>query len=224
MRILLVEDDEALRGAVELQLRSQGWQAEACGRGDDAEYYWQEGGYDAVLLDRMLPGLDGLTLLRRMRAGGDATPVLLLTALADIGARVDGLDAGADDYLPKPFDMRELLARVRALGRRAGAGAETLTFGDLTWLPASLLLTGGVGQCTLTRKEGELLEALLRQKGGAVSRSALFARLWGAGAEVDDACLDTYAYYLRRRLRAVSARVSLVTVRGVGYRLAEDPC
>uniref|UniRef100_UPI003AF03E08 response regulator transcription factor n=1 Tax=Allofournierella sp. TaxID=1940256 RepID=UPI003AF03E08 len=123
MRILLVEDDEALRGAVELQLRSQGWQAEACGRGDDAEYYWQEGGYDAVLLDRMLPGLDGLTLLRRMRAGGDATPVLLLTALADIGARVDGLDAGADDYLPKPFDMRELLARVRALGRRAGAGA-----------------------------------------------------------------------------------------------------
>ena len=172
----------------------------------------------------MLPGLDGLTLLRRMRAGGDATPVLLLTALADIGARVDGLDAGADDYLPKPFDMRELLARVRALGRRAGAGAETLTFGDLTWLPASLLLTGGVGQCTLTRKEGELLEALLRQKGGAVSRSALFARLWGAGAEVDDACLDTYAYYLRRRLRAVSARVSLVTVRGVGYRLAEDPC
>ena len=224
MRILLVEDDEALRGAVELQLRSQGWQAEACGRGDDAEYYWREGGYDAVLLDRMLPGLDGLTLLRRMRAGGDATPVLLLTALADIGARVDGLDAGADDYLPKPFDMRALLARVRALGRRAGAGAETLTFGDLTWLPASLLLTGGAGQCTLTRKEGELLEALLRQKGGAVSRSALFARLWGAGAEVDDACLDTYAYYLRRRLRAVSARVSLVTVRGVGYRLAEDPC
>ena len=219
MRILLVEDDEALRGAVELQLRSQGWQAEACGRGDDAEYYWREGGYDAVLLDRMLPGLDGLTLLRRMRAGGDATPVLLLTALADIGARVDGLDAGADDYLPKPFDMRELLARVRALGRRAGARAETLTFGDLTWL-----LTGGAVQCTLTRKEGELLEALLRQKGGAVSRSALFARLWGAGAEVDDACLDTYAYYLRRRLRAVSARVSLVTVRGVGYRLAEDPC
>ena len=134
------------------------------------------------------------------------------------------MDAGADDSRPKPVAQAELLARVRALGRRAGAGAETLTFGDLTWLPASLLLTGGAGQCTLTRKEGELLEALLRQKGGAVSRSALFARLWGAGAEVDDACLDTYAYYLRRRLRAVSARVSLVTVRGVGYRLAEDPC
>lgn len=224
MRILLVEDDEALRGAVELQLRGQGWQVDGCGRGDDAAYYWGEGGYDAVLLDRMLPGLDGLSLLRRMRSAGDATPVLLLTALADVGARVDGLDAGADDYLPKPFDMRELLARVRALGRRVGAGAQALAFGDLEYLPASLLLTGSGGQCTLTRKEGELLEALLRQKGEALARAALFARIWGAGAEVDDACLDTYAYYLRRRLRAVSKRVTLVTVRGVGYRLAEGRC
>lgn len=224
MRILLVEDDRALRHAVALQLRSQGWQVDACESGDEGAYYLSEGGYDAVLLDRMLPGVDGLTLVRRMRAASDATPVLVLTALADVGARVDGLDAGADDYLAKPFDMRELLARVRALGRRGGAGAAALSFCDLQYQPASLVLTGEKGQCTLTRKEGELAEALLRQNGQAVTRQALFARLWGAGAEVEEACLDTYAYYLRRRLRAVSGRVSLITVRGVGYRLGEEPC
>lgn len=223
MRILLVEDDVALCNAVELELRAQGWQVDVARRGDEAAYYLGEGGYDAILLDRMLPGVDGLTLLRGMRRSGDDTPVLVLTALADVGARVDGLDAGADDYLAKPFDMRELLARVRALGRRAGVGGANLCFGDLTYRPASLLLTGGLGQCTLTRKEGDFLEALLCRQGEALSRQALFARLWGAGADVEDAGLDTYAYYLRRRLRAVSRSVALVTVRGVGYRLALAP-
>lgn len=221
---MVVEDDPALCQAVALQLRSQGWQVDTCENGDEGTYYLSEGGYDTVLLDRMLPGVDGLTLLRRMRAANDATPVLVLTALADIGARVDGLDAGADDYLAKPFDMRELLARVRALARRGGVGATGFSFGDLQYQPTSLVLTGEKGQCTLTRKEGELLEALLRHNGGAITRQALFARIWGAGAEVEDACLDTYAYYLRRRLRTVSGRVALVTVRGVGYRLTEQPC
>ena len=223
MRLLVVEDDDTVREATALHLRRDGHTVDVAARGDDALYYLQEGGYDAVVLDRMLPGRDGLSLLREVRAKGDGTPVLLLTALSAVGDRVDGLDAGADDYLAKPFDMRELSARVRALGRRTGGG-EVLQFGDLSYTPAALLLEGDLGRCTLARKEGDLLEAVLRQQGGAVNRRALFARLWGADGDAGEAGLDSYAYYVRRRLAAVSSRVTLVTVRGVGYRLEDGGC
>ena len=224
MRILLVEDDEVLRRATASHLQQEGWRVDTAADGLEAQYLIQEGGYDAILLDRMLPGRDGLSLLRDLRAAGDATPVLLLTALAAVGDRVDGLDAGADDYLTKPFDPRELAARVRAMARRAVGGQGELRMGDLIYDPVSLVLRGAAGRCTLARKEGEFLEALLRRDGGTVSRAALFARLWGAGADVEEASLDSYAYYLRRRLASVSSRVSLVTVRGVGYRLEALPC
>lgn len=221
MRVLLVEDDKALRRATAAQLRSADYLVDEAAGGEDGAYYLAEGGYDAVLLDRMLPGRDGLALLREMRGRGDETPVLLLTALDAVGDRVDGLDAGADDYLAKPFDMRELLARLRALCRRSGAAAPVLRYGDVCFSPASLTLTGGLGACTLARKEGELLEYLLRQNGEAAPRHAILARLWGAGSGAADANLDSYAYYVRRRLAAVSRRVRLATVRGVGYRLTD---
>ena len=221
MRILLVEDDKALRRAVAAQLRGAEHLVDEAATGGDGAYYLAEGGYDAVLLDRMLPGRDGLSLLREMRGRGDETPVLLLTALDAVGDRVDGLDAGADDYLAKPFDMRELLARLRALCRRTGAAAPVLQYGDVRFSPASLTLTGELGACTLARKEGELLEYLMRQNGEAASRHAILARLWGAGSGAADANLDSYAYYVRRRLAAVSRRVRLATGRGVGYRLTD---
>ena len=222
MRILLAEDDKALRRATAAALRAESCLVDEAENGEDAAYYWGEGGYDAVVLDRMMPALDGLTLLRRMRAAGDSTPVLLLTALDGIGDRVDGLDAGADDYLAKPFDVRELCARLRALCRRAAGGSTALAFGDVRFSPASLELAGPLGKCTLARKEGELLEYLLRQNRCTASRHALLARLWGAGSGAADANLDSYAYYVRRRLSAVSRQVKLRTVRGVGYCLTAD--
>ncbi len=171
----------------------------------------------------MLPGLDGLTLLRAARAQGVTTPVLLLTALAGAGDTVDGLDAGADDYLAKPFDTAVLLARLRALLRRSG-GTAALTAGDLRLDTGELTLIGPAGSAVLSRKECDLLEALLRAPGRLQARSVLLARVWGPLAEVEEANLDCYIHFVRRRLAGVGSRARVVTVRGSGYRLEEAPC
>lgn len=228
MRILMIEDDRALCDAVAMQLRQAGYDVDLCHDGEDGLYYLQEGVYDLVLLDRMLPLLDGVSLLKRARKEGVTTPVLLLTALGGVGDRVTGLDAGADDYLAKPFDMRELLARVRALARRPGElrAREELRYGDLLLDMQALTLEGGKARCTLSKKEGELLGVLMQSKGQTLSRNVLFGRVWGPDADVEAASLDSYAHFVRRRLASVSDEVRLVTVRGVGYRLEgeETPC
>ncbi len=226
MRILMIEDDRELCDAVAMQLRQAGYSVDVSHDGEEGLYFMQQDVYDLVLLDRMLPLLDGLSALRRARGAGLATPVLLLTALGRVGDRVDGLDAGADDYLTKPFDMRELLARVRALARRPGEmrPRAELRYGDLLLDLSALTLEGEKARCTLSKKEGELLGALMKSGGQTLARSVLFGRVWGPGAEVEDANLDSYAHFIRRRLAAVSSRVRLVTVRGVGYRLEEEPC
>ena len=207
MRILLVEDDEALCAAVAPLLEQEGYRVDVCRDGDDALYYMRQRMFGLCILDRMLPGRDGLSVLRAARAEGLDTPVLMTTALGLVGDRVDGLDAGADDYLVKPFDVRELLARVRALARRPA--------------PVALVLTGDKEQCTLSKKEAELLAALMENAGQTLSRSFLFGRVWGPGADVEEASLDSYVHFIRRRLRAVSSRVTVDTVRGVGYRLLD---
>lgn len=221
MRILMVEDDKDLCAAVLQQLRSNGYEADACHDGEDGLYYLEQGIYDVCLLDRMLPGLDGLSLLYSARAKGIATPVLMLTAMGRIGDRVDGLDAGADDYLTKPFDMRELLARVRALARRPGTSEPDgmKQYGDITMDTAQLILNGPKGQCTLSKKEAELLAALMANGGQTVTRQTLLGKVWGPDAEVEEAILDSYIHFVRRRLRTVGAAVAVLTVRGLGYRL-----
>lgn len=221
MRLLMIEDDKDLLEATAMQLRQEGYFVDTAADGEMGLYYLREGSYDLVLLDRMLPGMDGVSLLRAVRGEGDTTPVLMLTALGRVGDRVDGLDAGADDYLTKPFDMRELLARVRALARRPGqfVAKEELRFGDLLLDLSALLLEGGKGRCTLSKKEAELLATMMKNEGKTQTRAALFAHVWGPDADVEEASLDSYAHFVRRRLAAVSARVQLVTVRGVGYRL-----
>lgn len=221
MRILMVEDDRDLCAAVAAGLSAEGWQLDACHDGEAGLCYLKENIYDVCLLDRMLPGLDGLRLLRAARAAGVATPVLLLTALGSVGDRVDGLDAGADDYLPKPFDLRELAARVRALARRpAGQPSDgPLRFGDLELDGPQLALTGPGGRITLSRRECELLDVLMRGGGQLLARGLLLGKVWGPYGEVEEANLDSYVHFVRRRLRAVQARTRLATVRGVGYRL-----
>lgn len=223
MRILLVEDDEALCAAVAPLLEQEGYRVDVCRDGDDALYYMRQRMFGLCILDRMLPGRDGLSVLRAARAEGLDTPVLMTTALGLVGDRVDGLDAGADDYLVKPFDVRELLARVRALARRPAPVAVSGRpyCGDLTLDMGTLVLTGGKEQCTLSKKEAELLAALMENAGQTLSRSFLFGRVWGPGADVEEASLDSYVHFIRRRLRAVSSRVTVDTVRGVGYRLLD---
>ena len=216
MRILLVEDDEALCAAVAPLLEQEGYRVDVCRDGDDALYYMRQRMFGLCILDRMLPGRDGLSVLRAAR-------VLMTTALGLVGDRVDGLDAGADDYLVKPFDVRELLARVRALARRPAPVAVSgrPCCGDLTLDMGTLVLTGDKEQCTLSKKEAELLAALMENAGQTLSRSFLFGRVWGPGADVEEASLDSYVHFIRRRLRAVSSRVTVDTVRGVGYRLLD---
>lgn len=222
MHILLIEDDTALCAALAPALAGLG-KADFCHTGPEGLSLLVSGGYDLCILDRMLPGLDGLTLLRAARAQGVTTPVLLLTALAGAGDTVDGLDAGADDYLAKPFDTAVLLARLRALLRRSG-GTAALTAGDLRLDTGELTLIGPTGSAVLSRKECDLLEALLRAPGRLQARSVLLARVWGPLAEVEEANLDCYIHFVRRRLAGVGSRARVVTVRGSGYRLEVTPC
>ncbi len=225
MRILLIEDDRDLCEVLRPRLEQAGFAVDCCHDGEEGLYYLCQPVYDAAVLDRMLPGLDGVTLLARARAQGIATPVLLLTALDRVQDRVAGLDAGADDYLGKPFDVRELLARLRALCRRPGGGEPVqLHAGDLVLDAGGLLLSGPAGQVTLSRREAQLLEALMRAPGRTLHRTVLFGRVWGPDSEVESGNLDSYIHFIRRRLRAVGSRAQAVTVRGVGYRLEVGRC
>lgn len=219
MRILMVEDDTALCEALQPALETAGFRPDFCHNGTDGLALLETGAYDVCILDRMLPGLDGLSLLRVARTRGISTPVLMLTALSGIGERVDGLDAGADDYLSKPFDTRELLARLRALSRRPGTAAgAALQEGDVTLAATELTLTGPKGSVSLTKRECDLLEALLRSPGRLQTRPALLAQVWGPMAEVEDANLDCYIHFVRRRLQSVGSTARVVTVRGSGYK------
>lgn len=224
MKILMIEDNTALCEALRPALESAGYQTDFCHNGTDGLTLLTSGVYEVCILDRMLPGLDGLTLLRTVRACGITTPVLMLTALSGIDERVDGLDAGADDYLAKPFDTRELLARLRAVSRRPGTAAVlSLHSGDITLFPSELTISGPRGTVTLTKRECDLLEALLRTPGRLQTRAFLLAQVWGPLAEVEDANLDCYIHFVRRRLQAVGSTAKVVTVRGSGYRFEVQP-
>lgn len=223
MRILMVEDDAALCEALRAALEAAGFRTDFCHNGTDGLAFLNSGGYDVCVLDRMLPGLDGLSILRAARSSGVTTPVLMLTALSGISERVDGLDAGADDYLAKPFDTRELLARLRALTRRPGTTVDaTIDCGDVCLSPSELILTGPKGKVSLTKRECNLLETLLRNAGRLQSRTVLLAQVWGPLAEVEDANLDCYIHFVRRRLQSVGSTSHVITIRGSGYKFEAD--
>lgn len=224
MRILMIEDDRQLSDATALQLRHDGYEVDTCYDGDEGLYYFLEGQYDLVLLDRMLPGIEGMSLLKQARAKGKTTPVLMLTALGLVGDRVDGLESGADDYLVKPFDYRELNARIRALIRRPAIieNRDEARFGDLLLDLSALTLEGEKARCTLSKKEAEFLGMLMKNNGATVARGKLFGRVWGPDTDAEESGIDSYAHFIRRRLKHVSNRVQLTTVRGIGYRLEDS--
>lgn len=221
MKILLVEDDKDLCTAVCLQLEKHGYQTDTCHDGADGLYYALNHPYDLMIFDRMLPQMDGLTLLQALRRRQVMTPVIITTALDGLHDRIDGLDAGADDYLVKPFAIEELLARIRAVTRRpANLKKDTqLQLSDLKLDTMEHQLTCKDITVPLSRREYALLEYLMRNEGQTLSRSMILSYIWGSDSEVEDGNLDNYIYFLRRRLKSVASSVQIKTVHGVGYRL-----
>ena len=220
MRITIVEDNESVARGIAYRLQDAGHAVDVIADGAHAEAALRGDWGDLLILDVTLPGLDGLSVLRALRARGDARPVILLTALAETGDRVAGLDAGADDYLVKPFEMAELEARVRALGRRSDRPIRAeLVFGPLRLDPAARSATAGGVALDLPRRELSLLEALIRAKGRTVPRGDLIEQVYGTGADVEDSAVESHASRLRKRLKphGVTIRVR----RGLGYQLAE---
>lgn len=226
MRILMIEDDADLCAAVDIHLKREGYTADFAHTGADGLHFALQNAYDVILLDRMLPELDGVGVLTALRGAGLHTPVLMVTALDGVSDRVDGLDAGADDYLAKPFAAEELLARIQALTRRPRQWESTrrLCAGDLELDTELCTLHGPAGGISLSKREAELLSLFLRNRGQTMTRELLLARIWGPDAPVEEGNLDNYVHFLRRRLRSAGSSVGIVTVRGVGYRLEAGPC
>lgn len=221
MRILLIEDDKNLCDTLKYQLEREGILVDACTDGLDGLHYMKEDAHDMVLLDRMLPTMNGLQVLRRAREAQIKTPVIMITALGELYDKVEGLDSGADDYIVKPFEFPELLARIHSLSRRSGQweAGDCLTYKDICYDVTLHQLKKDGHQLLLSRREGALMEFFLRNTGQTLPRGLLLSRVWGPDAEVEDGNLDNYVHFLRRRLKAVQSEVALTTVRGVGYVL-----
>jgi two-component system response regulator MprA len=219
-RVVVVDDDEALRNAVRRALRLEGYDVELAADGADALDRLAAVRADLVVLDVLMPVLDGITVCRRLRASGDRTPVLMLTARDAVSDRVVGLDAGADDYLTKPFALEELLARVRALLRRSYPEHEGwLRVADLELDPRTRQVRRGERDVELTRTEFALLELLMRNAGTVLSRDAIRERVWGVDDAYGSNTLDVYVGYLRRKTEAEGEPRMIHTVRGVGFVL-----
>ena len=220
MRVLVVEDEPKMAGLIRRVLAAERHVVDMAPDGVTAIALAEGAGYDVIVLDRMLPDVDGLTVLRLLRAKGVATPVLLLTALGSVEERVAGLDAGADDYLPKPFSFAELVARIRALGRRpAGAAESRLVAGDLELDELRHAAQVGERSVDLSAREFALLGYLIRHAGQVVTRHQILDAVWGSEPDVYSNVVDLYVHYLRRKLRDLDRADRLRTVRGVGYTL-----
>ena len=223
MRVLVVEDEKKLGELLARGLREEGYAADLADRGEEALWMANAVDYDAIVLDVMLPGVDGFEVCRKLRAGSVWTPVLMLTARDAVDDRVVGLDAGADDYLVKPFSFEELLARLRALTRRAPVERPAvLEVADLRLDPASHRAWRGDAELELSAKEFSLLELFMRRPGMVLSRAQLLDGAWDIAFESRSNVVDVYVRYLREKIDRPFGRDSIETVRGVGYRLRAD--
>lgn len=227
MRALLIEDDENLSAVIEEQLEKEGYVTTHCADGETALFnaLHPEYSYDIILLDRMLPIIDGLTILKAMRQKQIYTPVLMITGLGSLDDKIDGLDCGADDYLVKPFHIKELLARLRALTRRPTdiVNKEMLTVFDLTLDVEHRRLICNGQSIILTQKETNVMTAFLESPNKTQTRKALLWKVWGGCGEVEDSNVDNYIHFLRKRLRKLRSKTSIKTVYGAGYMLERSP-
>jgi two-component system response regulator MprA len=223
MQILVVDDDRAVREALERALSLEGFEVELAADGAEALAAVERHQPDAIVLDVLMPGVDGLEVCRMLRKAQSRVPILMLTVRDDLGDRVEGLDAGADDYLGKPFELEELLARVRALLRRAtpGLSGEILRFADLTLDLGTLEAQRGKRKFRLSVTEANVLEFFMRNPRQVLSRGLVFERVWGSHLGTESNTLDVYVGYLRRKTEAGGEPRLIHTVRGAGYVLRE---
>ncbi|MCI6291234.1 MAG: response regulator transcription factor [Eubacteriales bacterium] len=222
MKVLIVEDERALADALEHIVRRAGYAADAVYNGTDALAQAMEGGYDVIVLDVMLPDMDGFQIVSRLRARGNPTPVLMLTARADVSDKVTGLNAGADDYMTKPFDNAELLARLNALCRRTGEVVlNEIHFADVTLDLNAARLSAGSDSVQLSKKEFELARLLLSHPRQTLSMDAIYSHVWGLDAEVTENNVMAYVSFLRKKLKYLNSRVTIRNIPQIGYRLEE---
>ena len=220
MRLLYAEDEKSLARAVSTILVKNNYSVDVVYDGESALDYLSTENYDGAILDVMMPKLDGIEVLRRMRRRGDSTPVLLLTARSEIDDRVAGLDSGANDYLTKPFDMKELLARIRAMTRVLSVQPDkTISFGKVTLDCASYDLNGPGGSTKLAGKEFQMMEMLMRNPRKLVSTETFMDRIWGYDSEAELNIVWVYISTLRKKLKGIDADVEIKAQRGVGYYL-----
>lgn len=221
MRILLAEDERSLSRAVIALLEKNNYSADAVYDGQEALEYLEVGNYDALILDLMMPKMDGLTVLRTLREQGNPIPVLILTAKSEVDDKVLGLDTGANDYLTKPFSTQELMARIRAMTRSQTGGQVTsrLTFGNITLDQATFELSSTAGSFRLANKEFQMMEMLMRNPRQIIPTERFLERIWGYDSEVELSVVWVYISYLRKKLSALRSNIQIKVTRNAGYSL-----
>lgn len=225
MRILVVEDEKYLAEALSQILCQNNYTTDVAFDGEEGLDNALTGIYDAIILDVMLPKMNGFDIVRTLRDEKISTPVILLTAKTEVEDRIYGLDCGADDYLPKPFDTGELLARLRALTRRSGeviVNNNELVLGDIRLNTNSMQLRGSLRETTLTKREFELMEYLIINRDMVISKEQIIEKLWGFDSEAEANHVEVYVSFLRKKLAFVSDKVTINTMRGMGYRIRSE--
>ena len=221
MKLLFAEDERSLSRAITHILEKNCYSVDAVYDGQAALEYLENGDYDGIILDIMMPKVDGITVLRELRSKGNHVPVLMLTAKAEIDDKVLGLDTGANDYLTKPFDTKELLARIRAMTRGNRAVDATLNYGNITLNRTNFELSSPTGSFRLANKEYQMMELLMANARGLISSDQFLEKIWGLNSDVESSVVWVYISYLRKKLTALNANVSIRAVRNAGYVLEE---
>lgn len=221
MKILIVEDEGTLAQTIATVLKTSKYCTQICTSAEEAFEVLSKSHFDVIILDRMLPGMDGLEFARLLRKEGATIPILFLSALGEYEHRIEGLDSGGDDYLVKPFHNGELLARIRALLRRYGHAEIKYTVGNVSLDIRKMQMCGPNGSIDLKGKLGSLAELMFSKSDQVITRKEIFASIWGIGINTEEAVIDNYIMFFRRSLRQVGATAHIVTVHGIGYRFTE---
>ena len=223
MRILLADDEVSLARALVHILEKNNFSADAVYNGEDALAYLETGSYDAAILDVMMPKMDGITVLRKIRSQGNSIPVIMLTAKSEIDDKVLGLDSGANDYLTKPFDTRELMARLRAMTRCGQSSGSTLSFGNISLDRTSFTLSSPNGSFRLANKEYQMMELFMSNPRNLISTERMMEKIWGYETDAEVNVVWVYISYLRKKLTALDTNIHIKSSRNAGYSLEENP-